>query len=349
MIIAFAQSSKRVCTRESSMSLTRALTNGELWGLTAYFNPVGYVNKHRHLERFAQSVRQQGLKLAIVELAFNDAPYVVNHNLADIIIRVRSSTVLWQKERLLNIAVKHLPMSCDKIAWIDADILFGNFAWVEDTCKALERFAIVQPYDLAWWLPPGVATPPQQLKPGGFLFVMQGFAFSRSLGPNSGFPQGHCGFAWAARRSLIETHGFYDRLVLGGGDLAMACSMYNDVLVGPSQALLEELCSEEQIRDMHTWKASFYKDVGGNVGYVSGTVFHLWHGAHDNRNYRGRYKILKEAEFDPAADLAIDDRGCWRWNSNKPDLHKKVRDYFWCRREDEDRKPPAFVKNATEI
>lgn len=73
------------------------------------------------------------------------------------------------------------------------------------------------------------------------------------------------------------------------------------------------------------------------MGCVNGPVFHLWHGAHDNRNYRGRYKILKEANFDPAIDLAIDDQGCWKWNTDKTKLHKKVRDYFWCRQEHEDK------------
>jgi len=308
--------------------------HGVLWGVTTYFNPAGYVNKYDHLALFARAARRQGLKLAIVELAFNDGPFVVNDNLADMIIRVRSSTVLWQKERLLNIAIEKLPSSCQNVAWLDGDILFGNSSWVDETLKALERFMVVQPYDVAWWLPPDRRTRPRQARANDFLFIMHGFAFTKTKNLNSAVRQGHCGFAWAARRNLIEAHGFYDRLILGGADLAMACSMYNDPLVTSSQASLEELCSPAQIKDVLLWKNRFFDAVRGNVGYVSGPVYHLWHGAHRDRNYSGRYRVLKDADFDPTRDLAIDSQGCWKWNSQKPGLHSQVREYFWSRQED---------------
>ena len=60
----------------------------------------------------------------IVELALGDAPSVVDDAMADQVVRLRSSTVLWHKERLINLGLARLPDRCDKVAWLDGDLLF---------------------------------------------------------------------------------------------------------------------------------------------------------------------------------------------------------------------------------
>ena len=45
-------------------------------------------------------------------------------------------------------------------------------------------------------------------------------------------------------------------------------------------------------------------------------------------------KRLAEFDFDPAADIALDRSGCWRWNSAKPRLHAWLQEYFESRKED---------------
>ncbi len=72
-------------------------------------------------------------------------------------LRLRGSGVMWQKERLLNIAAPTLPASCTKIAWLDNDVLFENPNWVQETSDALETSFVVQPFDWAVRLPQGVS------------------------------------------------------------------------------------------------------------------------------------------------------------------------------------------------
>ena len=67
------------------------------------------------------------------------------------------------------------------------------------------------------------------------------------------------------------------------------------------------------------------------MGYVPGR---LWHGDLRHRRYGDRYRVREFLDFDPSADIAIDDSGCWRWSSDKPDLHEYVYNYFDQRRED---------------
>ncbi len=54
-----------------------------------------------------------------------------------------------------------------------------------------------------------------------------------------------------------------------------------------------------------------------------------------NRRYGGgRYEGLRRFRFDPYEDIAIDEDGCWRWASDKPQMHQYIKEYFPSRRED---------------
>ena len=65
-------------------------------------------------------MHSQGLQLLCVELVFGDAttsPFQLNASDCEILIQRRTGAgnTLWQKERLLNIALENLPNSVDKV------------------------------------------------------------------------------------------------------------------------------------------------------------------------------------------------------------------------------------------
>jgi hypothetical protein len=311
---------------------------GELWGITTCFNPAGYSNKLSHFRLFSERVRAQGLKLLLVELTFGDQPYSIEEDLADRIVRLRSDTVLWHKERLLNIAAEQLPDTCDKVAWLDADILFENDGWVEETSRLLEEYLVVQPFDVAWKLPPGCQGRPNSpitpgLEPDGE--IIYGAAYAQVYMPGRTIMNGQPGFAWAARRSLVRTHGLYDRFIVGGGDAIIASAMFGYSELQSTETLLATVCSQAQVFDVLDWAKRFYSDVKGSVYYVKGLVLHLWHGSSSNRRYTERLTILKEANFNPHRDISLDSNHCWRWSSEKPELHRQVKQYFLDRKEEE--------------
>jgi hypothetical protein len=64
------------------------------------------------------------------------------------------------------------------------------------------------------------------------------------------------------------------------------------------------------------------------VHSVEGTVLHLWHGDIRHRRYADQHAELAGFAFDPTWDIAIDESGAWKWNSNKPELHQWARQYF---------------------
>lgn len=318
---------------------------GELWGLAAFFNPAGYESKARNFHRFCRGVRRQGLQLLTVELAFGDAPFELDDGVCDRVLRRRSDTVLWHKERLLNVGLEHLPRDCDKVVWVDADVVFENDDWVEEARRGLERYVALQPYEQACWLPRGVEwAPPEAFSHGqGEGRALPGMALTlshlrhaaeRRRALASFFEHGHTGFAWAVRRAAVAADGLYDGHILGSGDFVMAHAMYGNRDLWRGHHWYCRGLGAAQVRHLGAWSRRFYEKVQGSVSYVPGRVLHLWHGSSDHRLYQERLRILEEGAFDPATDIAVDATGVWCWTSAKPKLHRRVQEYFLARRED---------------
>ena len=293
-----------------------------MWAIACFFNPAGYANKLENLKRFRESSKRQGLKLLLVELAFGDKAFEVPGDVADIIVRRRTSSVLWQKERLLNIGLAHLP-TIETVAWIDGDILFENDDWIGTAERLLQQFPVVQLFDTAAWLDPN----------GKIERSEHGTAYEKALGEKD-VVSAHSGFAWAARVSLLKKHGFYDRDIVGAGDAHMAYAMWDEWQSWGGLEWRQLFYTPEHLADIDKWSKAFYDDVRGNVSYVPGKVFHLWHGTQENRDYLNRYIAVKNQGYDPTTDLRIGESGCWEWASEKPELHRSVREYFTLRMEE---------------
>jgi hypothetical protein len=304
---------------------------GEIWGITTCFNPAGYKNKYEHMRRFATAIRGQGLKLLVVELALCGQPFGVEEAIADKVIRLTSDTVLWHKERLLNIAVAALPQECDKVVWVDADLLFENPEWIRKTASLLERFMAVQPFQFYCPMAQGIFEPPYN--PDG-ISQIPGLAYARQSRDETIIATALPGGVWAARRSLLEKHGIYDRFILGGGDAAAGWAFYGLTDTWLSDGWFRHLLPEPLANDLRQWSKALFADVQGTVTFVPGRVFHLWHGDSNRRRYVMRFAILAETRFDPVTDIAFDEQQCWSWNSQKPELHRKVAEYFRSRREE---------------
>jgi hypothetical protein len=316
---------------------------GELWGVTCFYNPAGYKNKLSNLRIMSEAARVQGLKLMIVELAFEDSAFEVPESLCDQLVQRRTESVLWQKERLLNIGLQHLNPRCDKVVWLDADVIFENDQWVTETDRLLRSYVVVQPFDTACWLPKGMMSGPPQSFFGfgnreGQSLPGMGYTMSKTddkqKALSSYFSHGHTGFAWAARRALLDKHGLYDCQVLGNGDFVMGHAMYgNDDFWNGRNWECSRL-SPQLLSHIVEWSREFYRDVQGSVVYVPGRALHLWHGNQTDRMYDDRLLVLKECDFDPRTDLCLDENECWIWNSDKPILHQWAAEYFHSRREE---------------
>ena len=138
------------------------------------------------------------------------------------------------------------------------------------------------------------------------------------------------GLVWAARRPVLDMHGFYDACVLASGDVAIFCAAIGAMDSG----FMRDRLNVNSFQHYLSWAKPFYETVRGSVGHVELPLFHLWHGSMANRKYSSCYKELRDFGFDPSTDIAKTDQETWRWSSDKPALHEHVRQYFISRNED---------------
>ncbi len=304
--------------------------------VTSFFNPCGYETRLNNFRLFRDGLERARVPWLVVECAFGDAPFVLEES--PNVLRVRGRDLMWQKERLLNIALEHLPATFRKVAWIDCDVIFENEDWVAETARALEDYSVVQLFDCVVRLPRT-----HNLDESNESFhsaageSYAGFASVYQRDPHllkkADFERhGHTGFAWAARRELLARHGLYDACVAGSGDHLMAhalCGDLRDECVG--RVLGHD---SRHLKHFAAWANGIRADVCGRVGFVRGTLLHLWHGDKRNRRYLSRNRRLASFDFDPARDLRKGQSGCWEWASAKPELHRWLVDYFDGRAED---------------
>ena len=123
----------------------------DLWVITSFFNSQQYSSKYKNFILFRDSLERSGVNYLVVECAFKGQPFTIPASSR--VLRVRSQSILWQKERLLNIAISALPQECTKVAWIDCDVLFEKESWAIETSSLLESYVVVQPFESCVRLP----------------------------------------------------------------------------------------------------------------------------------------------------------------------------------------------------
>ena len=298
----------------------------DLCVVACYFNPLGYTSKRAAARLFETQLRQSGVPLFLVECATGDAGF----DLPTADLRVRCRDLLWQKERLLNLAIAAAPKVYRKLAWIDADVIFESTRWAVEASALLEQTAVVQLFNRAYRLPRhAMVRGPNTKGQSGFAAAVA--AEPARLSSSRFEDHGHTGYAWAARREWLEAHPLFDACIVGGADHAMAHAF---------AANLESPCLDRILGVGTRLRAHFdawAKPVGqggARPGFVRGALVHLWHGDLPNRRYLERYAMLGALDFDPVEDVELDPNGCWAFRSHRPALHQEVRRYFAARQED---------------
>lgn len=314
-----------------------------LWAITSYFNPLGYRTRRANYHTFRQHLN--GVPLLTVEQGYRGR-FDLGPGDATRLVQIPARDVMWQKERLLNVALGALPPDCDTVVWLDADILFEREDWPRRAVEALGEAAMVQLFSRAHYLPREVdlARPlaeqaylQRRSTASGLVGgVLDENAFGTSLeilrahGMASDYSNGH---AWAMRRALLQQAGFYEAMIVGGGDyvfLQAALGQFEAVRQGHGWTAPDCRQYQHYLR----WAERFHRIVQGRIGMVPGNIFNLWHGELRDRSYLPRHKILTEHDFDPDRDIAVDEHGSLCWASDKPALHRAVWEYFQSRQED---------------
>lgn len=303
--------------------------SGDLAIITCYFNPCGYESRQQNYLQFAARLARQGVELWVIEAILPGQRPWIAPGPRVVHVEFPKDDWLWQKERLLNLLIGRLPPQFTKVAWVDCDLLFDNDDWVRLASESLNTWPVIQLFNFVHYT-----------GPDGHPIIWGGVTDRRASlasiaahvpGQARNFRIGAPGFAWAARRTLLDAYGLYDKEIAGGGDAIFAAALYgwsDHPAISFGTAGMRESAQE--------YAAPVYRDVQSFVGYVPCPIRHLWHGSFEDRKYVARKNSLASMGFDPTRHLESDSvTGLLRLSSEASDeIRGFLRQYFHSRRED---------------
>ncbi|MFA5994498.1 MAG: hypothetical protein WC823_06080 [Parcubacteria group bacterium] len=311
---------------------TRYGAENALWVITVYYNPCGYKHRRSTYDAFMHTMRSSGINVLTVECAFGNDHFELPASLD--VIKIRSDSLLWQKERLINIGTCYLPETCKYVAWIDCDVVFDNMDWARETCRLLsDSCTIVQLFDSCLRLEKNNHIPNIPDRAVSFAAVTTRDMSTLNCGRYD--MHGHTGYGWAMRREIFDAVGLYEYAVSGSADHFMAHAIYGQYGFCIENALKHD---QKQIKHLKTWGDEFHAHTKGKLGVVSGEIHHLWHGSHDRRDYFRRMWKITEYGYNPDTDLIAMPGKPLEWQPQvwheKPDLVAYFAGYFASRQED---------------
>lgn len=202
---------------------------------------------------------------------------------------------LYQRERLLNLAIAEVPDEVEYIAWLEAGAVLDDPRWLTRCVDQLRGGAqLVRLFDQV----AGSGQPPCPT--------------CRRDGA----------FGWAAPRAMTRTLGLYDRALTGDNSRLIAHALTGQPATGCLTARLGH--GTPSYRDYEAWAHAV---VVGRTSTLTGTI-HRAVGDRDMRQAEAELAI-RQIRFDPVTDLEIADDGMWRLAGDRDDLaewlqHRRV-------------------------
>ncbi|CAF1268405.1 unnamed protein product [Rotaria sordida] len=278
--------------------------------ITIVFNPIQYKTRYDHYQKFEAHMSHSGVNLFTVECIFESTTrfglprqnFEVTRAGERRHIQLIAPSIVWMKENLINIAIQRLPPNIEYVAWIDADIEFERLDWPHLTIAELQRYPIVQLFELSYFLGPS----------GKKDILRRDYSFGYSIRNkklidpkryNEWYP--HPGYAWAMRRSVFNSMGgLLDFCIIGSADLHFAFALLHRIEETLRPGLHQDY---KKLAMMWGDRVAQVAKNGENVGYVSTNVWHYWHGERNDRNYVDRWLIIEKYQYSPQNDLQKND------------------------------------------
>jgi len=301
--------------RLPEISRPQPLGRTDLRLVTCHFNPAGYRALRRTFERWLPTLGPLAKYLHVYELVFDEDEPELEHEHHTVIRGRRDKHLMWQKEAMINRALRECPPEIRYFGWLDHDVVFRDPRWLE---RSLDKLAAE----------PGLAA----LQPFSHMLCLDADDVvaekwsSISIDPVRGLP----GLAWLAKREFMDqTGGLLIGDVIGGSDTPWVSGFGFDQFCRQyywtnTKAAIE-VCREHDER---------VRQTGQGCDAIPGIIYHLHHARREDRSYFRHVHLLTDNRFDPRQDVRVTDEGILEWGSDKPELHRGVQEFFAARGDD---------------
>ena len=272
-------------------------THSEAVIIACYFNPQNNPYRLIAFKKFYESIKH--LNHRIVECVVDGSTPELNFfKVSDeSYSRVYTKNLLWHKEALLNGIIAKLPSKFKYVFWVDADVLFTNNNWLVEGVESLQTNKILQPFEYCVHLEKDLYQPlfnverekkfvgnPLTRHPKMWRSFCANHNTSKYISSDTNYDKhGHVGFAWGARREVLDAIPLYDKALIGGADHIMAHAAAGQI----GHSCITKSFTDD-IESVNDWSRLFYNVVNGKIGYVKGDLYHIWHGDLVKRQYLKR-------------------------------------------------------------
>jgi hypothetical protein len=302
--------------------------------ISCFFNSQNSPYRLLAFQKFYESIKHLNHRIAECIIGDSDPQLEENSNIK----RFYTSDLLWHKESLLNLLVKD-PKKYRFVFLVDADVIFTNPNWMTDSVKLLKtNVNILQPFKYCVHLDRDEVQPsfsmrelvmfnpdpidPNTINPKVWRSFSANYNLNGLWKDEKYNTHGHVGFAWGAKREILDAVPLYDRALIGGADHIIAHAAAGQI---PHKCI--EKAFTDNMDEINEWSKDFFMMVRGKIGYVEGNLYHIWHGDIDKRQYLKRIK-----DFTPSSKeiKQKDKNGLYVVPS---DNHRKYVDQYFAYRE----------------
>ena len=302
----------------------------ELALVCCYFNPCNYVSKYFNFLNFWQDItKTDGVDIYVIESYDNNSKFRLSKNIKNC-ESVFFDHTYWQKEQLLNILINKYKHKYKYIGWIDGDVKFVNFNWLDNIKVKLQSHSMVQ-----------IASDVE--KETNFKQSVNknhtiAYKLSQHCELNSEilhYRQGEPGYGFVYTTSLFSesTYPLYQKAICGSGDFLNIIGYLEfpnfENYINNDRFFQRQPHFMNDFIDWRKHNTLLYK-----VGCANNTITVGYHGSLKNRKYIERETILRTHNYIPNKDIElISETGMY--NIKTESLRQSILSYFKSRNEDD--------------
>jgi hypothetical protein len=300
----------------------------DIAAITSFFSYVKNDQAIKRYYEFKENLSRQNVDLYTIELAFFDEEFLLDD---DIYLRLRSDSVLWHKESLLNILVKRLPPHIKKVVWLDADVFIQDDDWDKKMGDMLDSERLVQIGSTFHFMKESELNNGLWTEEERCSMKTIGHAYKNTPEHMANFKHHHVGLGWGANRDFFDEVGLFDYDVTGTGDTITYLSCAGLVDVKDSEWIKRRYSQDcptiLPLREDYKKRAWEYAE--GRVNYLDTEVIHRYHCPVKRRGYFSRLDLLKGLNYN--THFERDRNGLLQWKDkrmNKPfEIFFSMKDY----------------------